>query len=361
MKKDSISLNQHCKENNKEYLLNEWDYEKNEGLKPDQVAFSSNKKVWWKCKDNHEWQTSPNSRTNMNSNCPFCSGRNVITGTNDLETKNPDVAKEWHPTLNGDLKPSQVVSGSSKKVWWKCSKEHEWQTTVNNRTKENGSNCPYCSNKQALERYNDLETSSPDISKEWDTTKNGDLKPSQVTSCSNKKVWWKCSSNHEWQTTVNNRTSSNSTNCPFCHKLKHLSIAQKIIYFYMKKVFKDTIIDYKSTWLGKMTLDIYIPSLKLAIEYDSKTFMNKDKVSNIEIQKNKSCEENNITLIRIRDIDCAKLDKNNNVLVLNQNQNDIEDLEKNIYSIFQYIKDKLKVSIDMPTIDIDEDIMTIIK
>ena len=49
----------------------------------------------------------------------------------------PELIKEWHPTKNGELKPEEVTSGSNKKVWWKCEKglEHEWQTTVNSRTK----------------------------------------------------------------------------------------------------------------------------------------------------------------------------------------------------------------------------------
>ena len=48
----------------------------------------------------------------------------LIKGENDLATLHPALAKEWHPTKNGNLKPGDVSPGSSKKVWWLCSKGH---------------------------------------------------------------------------------------------------------------------------------------------------------------------------------------------------------------------------------------------
>ena len=45
-------------------------------------------------------------------------GIRAIKGINDLETTCPDLAKEWHPTKNGDLKPTDVTSGTDKKGWW---------------------------------------------------------------------------------------------------------------------------------------------------------------------------------------------------------------------------------------------------
>ena len=49
----------------------------------------------------------------------------------------PDVASEWHPTLNGDLTPKEVTRASNKKFMWKCDKgpDHVWEASVNNRTR----------------------------------------------------------------------------------------------------------------------------------------------------------------------------------------------------------------------------------
>ncbi|MGD0170140.1 MAG: zinc-ribbon domain-containing protein, partial [Smithella sp.] len=43
---------------------------------------------------------------------------------------NPVLAREWHPTKNGSLTPSDVSVGSNRKVWWLCSKGHAWPATV---------------------------------------------------------------------------------------------------------------------------------------------------------------------------------------------------------------------------------------
>lgn len=85
------------------------------------------------------------------------------------------VAKEWHPTKNGSLKPEDVGPNSNKKVWWigKCG--HEWQATPNQRNAGRG--CPYCTNRKVLIGFNDLATIYPTIAEEWHPIKNGDLTP----------------------------------------------------------------------------------------------------------------------------------------------------------------------------------------
>ena len=45
-------------------IAKEWHYEKNGNLKPEYFAANSNKKVWWKCSNGHEWQAVINSRYN---------------------------------------------------------------------------------------------------------------------------------------------------------------------------------------------------------------------------------------------------------------------------------------------------------
>lgn len=40
--------------------------------KDSNLKIKSNKKVWWKCKNGHEWQAIISNRTNKNQGCPFC-------------------------------------------------------------------------------------------------------------------------------------------------------------------------------------------------------------------------------------------------------------------------------------------------
>lgn len=110
----------------------------------------------------------------------------LVKGENDLATVNPVLAKEWHPTKNGNLNPEDITSGSSKEVWWLCPKGHSYSMVVNQRTKR-GYDCPYCSGHRVLKGINDLATTNPDLAKEWNYDKNIDLTPYDVTAGSRKK------------------------------------------------------------------------------------------------------------------------------------------------------------------------------
>lgn len=192
-------------------LVSEWDYEKNTGLTPLDVLPNSNKKVWWKCKKGHSWQATIRHRNN-GCGCPYCSGRLAIKGESDLQTVNSSLVKEWVYEKNGGLSPSEISPHSDKKVWWKCKYGHEYVSTVDHRS--NGRGCPYCSGRKVLEGYNDLPTINPALAKEWNHEKNGTLKPKDFTANSGKKVWWKCKNGHEWEAKIQNR--NNGRGCPYC-------------------------------------------------------------------------------------------------------------------------------------------------
>ena len=195
-------------------LAAEWHPIKNEALTPQQITYGNDKKVWWMCSEGHEWETSPNSRTNAKTGCPYCSNKKILPGYNDLATTNPEIAIHWHPTKNRELVPQQISSGSSLKVWWVGDCGHEWEMTVRKRVI--GQKCPYCSGRRVLAGFNDLATENPDLALEWHPEKN-DIKPSEVTRGSNVKVWWRCSKGHEWEAIVANR--SKGAGCPVCYKL----------------------------------------------------------------------------------------------------------------------------------------------
>ena len=94
--------------------------------------------------------------------------------------------KEWNYDRNGRLTPSDFKEHSARKIWWKCCKNHSWQTTISTRAK--GSGCPYCSGRYAIKGENDLQTLRPEIASEWNYNKNGNLFPCEFKSQSNKTV-----------------------------------------------------------------------------------------------------------------------------------------------------------------------------
>lgn len=216
---DKTTLYTYCLQTNNLALLNEWDDVRNGEIHPWTISFGSHKKVWWRCSEGHEWTAAIKTRV-QGCGCPICANRIVAAGINDLQTTFPQIAEEWHPDKNGMLTPEMVFAGSTRKVWWRCEKGHEWKVGINTRTRGNG--CPVCTGKKVLKGENDLATMYPLVAKEWVIEKNGLLTPEMVTAHSNRKVWWRCEKGHEWQTTISSRTSS-AYNCPYCTGRKVLS------------------------------------------------------------------------------------------------------------------------------------------
>lgn len=317
-------------------LADEWNYEKNGDLKPTDFTPNSDKKVWWKCKYNHEWQASIANR-NKNHGCPFCSGRNAIPGQNDLSTLNPKLASEWNYEKNGDLKPQDCTLNSSRIVWWKCPKSHEWRALISNRNK--GRNCPFCGNKKILPGYNDLETTNPKLASEWNYNKNGKLKPSDVFAKSGMKVWWECKKGHEWQATIASRGGGRE--CPICSQNLRVSFPEKTIFFYIRRVFPDAIENYKPSWLNRKELDIYIPSKKIGIEYDGVFYHENEKR---DMEKDQLCSKQGVTVVHIREksLSCKALKSIVFTLPKEINGN-IEDLIPGL----KFLEKQLKVDLNI--------------
>ena len=132
----------------------------------------------------------------------------------------PEIVLEWDYNKNGSLSPDDLSKCSGIKVWWLCRRGHSWQDSVSHRIAGRG--CPYCSGHRTLAGYNDLKTRYPDIVKEWDYDKNGNVDPSTLSDCNSRKVWWKCNKGHSYMATVAHRTSVNGTGCPYCSNQKVL-------------------------------------------------------------------------------------------------------------------------------------------
>lgn len=121
-------------------LAKEWDFSKNNGLTPNDIAPNSAKRVSWVCPHGHRWESVIASR-NSGRGCPYCLNRK-IDKNNCLSAKNPEIAKEWHPTKNGKLTPEQFAPLSGVKVWWLCPRcLWSWAEKISVRH-TNG--CPRC-------------------------------------------------------------------------------------------------------------------------------------------------------------------------------------------------------------------------
>lgn len=310
-------------------LTKQWHPTKNGNLKPEDVTYGCTKKVWWflpydvpedypieHLRGKHfdfEWPAVISSRA-RGTGCPFLSNHAVWVGFNDLATTHPDLAKEWHPTKNGNLKPTNVTAGYKEKVMWFLPYDvpadypvkhlrgkhfdFEWPATVTNRTRDRG--CPFVAGKAVWQGFNDLKSNRPDVADEWDYEKNGNLRPEEFTLHSGKRVGWKCAvCGHRWPASIDSRTrEDNPRGCPKCSKYQRTSFPEQAIYYYIKKHFPDAVNGYSEIFEGSMELDIYIPSVNMGIEYDGARW-HRSSAYEKEKRKYDICRKNGIRLIRI--------------------------------------------------------------
>ena len=240
----------------------EWNFEKNGELGFDiwEMTKGSKKKAWFnciKCKSDclQDYQFKVNG-----VGCPYCRGLKA-NHTNSLATLNPELALEWHPTLNGDLTPHDVTSKSNKKVWWLGTCGHEWEAKIANKT--NGTKCPYCSpfRKKVLKGFNDMWTTNPELAKLLANPDDG----YNYTYGSHAKVDWKCQDCGE---IIKNKTicdiNIDGLSCNICSD--SVSYGEKITYNTLKALNINFETQKRFKWLSNRYYDFYIPSLNVIIE-----------------------------------------------------------------------------------------------
>ena len=199
----------------------EWDVASNAYLAPETDGYTANKKAWWICPAGHRYDMMLQSRTLDGQGCPYCKGKRVLAGFNDLATTHPDVLTKWDFEKNTEFTPQQLTASSHKEVWWKCEKGHSWQARVQSITglKSGSTGCPYCNGKRVEKGVNDLATLRPEIAAQWCYERN-ELAPDQVTVGSKRRVWWECAEGHKWQAIIFARTGKSSSGCPICSRKK---------------------------------------------------------------------------------------------------------------------------------------------
>ncbi len=313
-------------------VANFWHPTLNHPLTPNDVFYGSKKEFWWQCpiSDDHFWDARVNDLTS-GQRCPFCAGKRV-SKTNSLFNLFPKIAEEWHPTLNDSLTPQDVPYGSDKEVWWRCSKDetHQWKKKIKARTLDKGKDCPFC---------NSIAFKFPEIAKEFHPDLNYPLNPNEIPYASNQKIWWQCPKfeNHKYQATVDSRTRNDGTGtgCPFCSNQS--SRPEIRILSELETIFKNVI--SRQRIKGK-EIDIYLPDLKIGIEYDGYYFHKNSFDS--DKRKNKLLCSEKIFLIRFREKPLKKIQENDILISDDLKKSDIDKL-LTIISNYQILDEKFLI------------------
>lgn len=161
-------LETYCKINNRQDVLDSWDYEKNR-KSPAEIFPCNKEKYFFKCKNGHSFVQRLSDMVKHHAGCPYCANKQVLTGYNDLQTRYPDIANEFAIDLNNTT-PDKVLFGTAEKYYWRCSKnpKHMWKASVVSRTFSKR-NCPHCSHQHSIpeltiyeicKKYVDIDTVS---------------------------------------------------------------------------------------------------------------------------------------------------------------------------------------------------------
>lgn len=279
-----------------------WDYYLNND-NPDDYMKSSNVKKHWKCHQcGHEW-IAPISRIMAGHGCPECGKKKMgramqeygINRNGSFASKHPLEASEWCDDLNdamGLFKPDSYSAKSSVKAWFHCGNIlHEpYMSRIQDRA--NGHGCPQCSGRVPVKGVNDFETIYPWIARQWYQPFN-DYEhlgtPDMYTAHSTVKVWFWCGNplHSPWKTSIGlrtGRTRKHQAHCPMCMLGQRQSTGERDMIstvcgmFPMLKheIMMNQSVSIKEASKGavnsRMELDLFLPSLMIAIEYNGEYY-----------------------------------------------------------------------------------------
>lgn len=173
----------------------------------------------------------------------------------------------------------------------------------------------------------------PELAKEWDVEANRGVTPDQVSAYANKSAWWICPKcGNKWQADIDNR--SNGRGCPNCAKGHHTSFPEQAVYYFVHQAFPDAVNGYK---IERREIDVYIPSIKIGIEYDGEAFHRSASKVKKDISKSDFIKEKGIELIRIRENGCAPFDSDYARVIATKYSSNYDDLQ----TVLQGLLDEL--------------------
>lgn len=292
----------------KDLVSKYWDFERNSsiGIYPDKVLSTSHKKVFLICPDcGKSFKRSLLEFTTVKKLCPHCKEENRPK-INFQSESTEALVELWDFEKNN--KEGITLSNSSlsgTKVNLKCNKcGYSWGDYTIGDVIYYHLGCPVCAGHRVKKGYNDLKSNFLEVALDWNYDKN-DLNPEDVTSGSNRKVWWKCHvCGCEWQAIIEDRTRKDGPiGCPQCavNNRPLVSNCEIEVADFIKSFYKGIVETSKRGLLSyNRELDIYIPEKRIAFEYNGIYWHSElQKDSKAHWNKMKECEKRGIKLFYI--------------------------------------------------------------
>ena len=278
---NSKSFEQWCIENNRQDVLNRWDYELN-NCQPNEIPYRTTKKYWFKC-DRHIEHKSELKRI-----ADFTKGRN-----GSIECKQCNSFAQW--MLDNNLKiedyweydkntisPWDISYGCITKVWIKCQEKDyhgSYEIDCNNFT--TGNRCPYCSGrkvhpKDSLGQYIIDNFGEDFLYRIW-SNKNK-KSPFEYAPNSKEKICWKCvDDKHEDYKRSCYSSYASDFRCPQCSNERKESIGEEKVRLYLKELGHGVLHEHNCT------IKSINPRTKMPLPYDNEIILDNGEHLLIEV------------------------------------------------------------------------------
>ena len=223
--------------------------------------------------------------------------RRVLRGVNDLATTHPYLIDEWDDSE--DI--GEFSHGSEYKAWFVCPRRgHRYQTMIMARARVGaGKGWRECANLDQTGKRkrtkNRLEKARPDIYAQM-------VEKEDISVSSGEIVEWQCDKGHQWKARVSDRTrAAGSTGCPQCSIGKRVSSAEMDIVRLLTAILGYDVVANSRKIIPPLELDIYIPALNKAIEYNGRYWHSLEGASDRDKRKAERCSELGIELLTVWD------------------------------------------------------------
>lgn len=179
----------------------------------------SQKKIWWLGKCGHEWEALIQHRAAKgNAKCPFCANVRFLKGTNDVQTRIPQLMHLWDFKANTDNPADTLYRGKAKFAWVNSVCGHKWDKRIEHMLRD--SRCPVCRGWNIVPGVNDLGTTHPRLASKV-LESNSSIDVSTLSLRSNQVLHWKCDKCfREFDSSVRLHHDKPSVFCSKCRKGK---------------------------------------------------------------------------------------------------------------------------------------------
>ena len=241
------------------------------------------------CLKHGEFWQAPKDHLN-GQGCPECGGHMRKTVEKFIED-----SKRVHGDKY-DYSKVEYVNNKTK-VCIICPKHGEFFVTPHNHLK--GRNCPLCGAENKRKKRADTTESFVEKAIKVHGDKYDYSKVEYVNQ--NVKVCIICPEHGEfWQTPSNHINPTRPRDCPKCHAITSKK-EDELYDFLCKLVGDDNVVRNSRDVISPLELDMYIPSLSIAVEFDGLRWHSEEfePSPSYHLNKTKMCEEKGIRLLHV--------------------------------------------------------------